>query len=427
MPVALSHLDNGIDLILEPIVTAKTAAIGFWFSVGSRYEEKNQRGITHFVEHMLFKGTSSRTARDIALAFDRIGGYINAFTDRENLCVHCVVPSEYAEKAIEIMNDMMNHSLFSPEEIEKERQVIESEIISSYDDPEEAANEAVFQAIWPNQSLSQSIAGSVEDIASLVREDLLDWYTRYIQNGKLLICISGNFSERKIRAALETNPDRKKIFNEPPFSLPNPHEGFHFLSASFQMEQLFFCYNLEKPKTLQEYLHWHILNAIIGDTMSSRLFQSLRERAAYCYTVYSYYATSSDSALLCAYASASKKNVKKLIADMKKEMQGLFTLNISEEEVEASKQHLCGEEIIASEDPEQRMKQLALQYFLDLPLVNSEERIEEIKKTKVEHIEALIKNNLHVSKSAFALYGPSLDFYTKRMLKKKYKDEYAKK
>jgi predicted Zn-dependent peptidase len=126
MPVALSHLDNGIDLILEPIVTAKTAAIGFWFSVGSRYEPKNQRGITHFVEHMLFKGTSSRTARDIALAFDRIGGYINAFTDRENLCVHCVVPSEYAEKAIEIMNDMMNHSLFSPEEIEKERQVIES-------------------------------------------------------------------------------------------------------------------------------------------------------------------------------------------------------------------------------------------------------------------------------------------------------------
>lgn len=417
MPIALTKLDNGIDLILEPIVTAKTSAIGFWFSVGSRYEEKNQRGITHFVEHMLFKGTRKRSARDIAIAFDRIGGYINAFTDRENLCVHCVVPSEYANQAIEIMKDMMNDSLFLLDEIEKERSVIESEIISSYDDPEEAANEAVFKAIWPKQSLSQSIAGSVEDINSLVREDLVDWYERYVKNGSLLVSVSGNFESKEIQKSIEKNPKRN-LFNQIPFSYPQTQEGFHFLRASFQMEQVFFCYGLEKPQSIKEYLHWSILNAIIGDTMSSRLFQSLREKAAYCYTVYSYYAAHSDSAFLCAYASSSKKNVKKLIADMQKEMALLFSTQISDEELDAAIQHLCGEEIIASEDPEQRMKQLANLFFLDLPLVNSDERIAEIKKTKLEDIEFLIKHVLHKSKFAFAMYGPALSFNTKRYLKK---------
>lgn len=146
MSVTTQILDNNVLLITEPVEGVKTASIGFWFRTGSRFESAETRGVTHFVEHMLFKGTKTRSPFDIAVSFDRIGGYINAFTERENMCVHCVVPSAHVETALEVMCDMTQNSVFASEELERERDVIISEIISSQDDPEEAALDAASEA-----------------------------------------------------------------------------------------------------------------------------------------------------------------------------------------------------------------------------------------------------------------------------------------
>ena len=142
---------NGVTLIAEPIEAVRTAAIGFWFSCGSRYEKEGHRGVSHFAEHMLFKGTESRSAFDIAAAFDRMGGYANAFTEREQVCLYCVVPAVHAGDALDILCDMAENSVFPDAEIERERFVIESEITASLDDPEEAALDAVAEILWPDR------------------------------------------------------------------------------------------------------------------------------------------------------------------------------------------------------------------------------------------------------------------------------------
>ena len=149
MAVETQILSNNVVLVTESVATVKTAAVGFWFPVGSRYEGEGQRGVCHFVEHMVFKGTTTRSAFDIALAFDRMGGYLNAFTDRETMCLHCVVPAIHLRQALEVMVDMASNSVFDQKELERERAVIQSEIVSSQDDPEEAALDAASEAVWP--------------------------------------------------------------------------------------------------------------------------------------------------------------------------------------------------------------------------------------------------------------------------------------
>lgn len=417
MPVSKLSFNNGIVLITEPVATAKTAAIGFWFYSGSRYETDNTRGISHFVEHLLFKGTTTKNAFDIAVSFDRIGGYINAFTDRENICVHCVVPSSFTTQALTVMNDMMLNSTLTRIDIEKERSVIESEIAASSDDPEEAANDAIFETVWPHQSVSQSISGSVEDIRKITREDLYEWYNKNIVHGKLVVCISGNFNEIEVQELLEKNPMRNS-FQQTFFPVPQWKPGMHLIKAGFQQEQIFLLYSIKKPETIDFFLQWCLLNAIIGDTMSSRLFQSLREKAGYCYNVYSYITMLSDSAFWCAYASSSKKNVYKVIADLFDQMKLFFTGRISVDELESARQHICGEEIIASEDPEQRMKTLAKLYFLNLPLLSSEERVERIMDISIEQIQSLIYELFIEKEKVLALYGPSLLQWQKNALKK---------
>mgnify|MGYP002513499953 FL=1 len=158
MPIFQQILQNKAVLITEPIASAKTVAIGFWFSVGSRYESSGNQGISHFVEHMLFKGTSNKSAFEIAVEFDKIGGYINAFTEREQMCVYCVVPCFYAKQALSVISQMIYDSTFLPSEVEKARTVIQSEIISSLDDPEEFAMDAVFSSIWKNNPIALNIS-----------------------------------------------------------------------------------------------------------------------------------------------------------------------------------------------------------------------------------------------------------------------------
>ena len=307
MSIVKKVLTNNTVLITEPIATVKTAAIGFWFSVGSRYENENQRGISHFVEHMIFKGTPTRSAFEIACAFDRIGGYVNAYTEREQLCVQCVVPSQYAEYALEILCDMTQNSMFSPEQVEKERSVIENEIISALDDPEEAALDAVAEAVWPKQSISQNICGTTDSIKKINTEDLINWYKKHIVEGERVICIAGNVNVREISKKLSMSPMQTKIEALSHFNVvPEWKDGLHCIEADFQQEQILLLYPLQTPISKEMYYSWAILNALIGDTMSSRLFQSLREQSGFCSNVYSFFNICSYCVFCLTYSSILK-------------------------------------------------------------------------------------------------------------------------
>lgn len=399
-------LQNNITLITETIPTVKTVAIGFWFNCGSRYETDAEKGISHFVEHMLFKGTKTKTAFEIAEKFDRIGGYLNAFTERETVCLHCVVPAIHTHTALEVMCDMVENSTFNEKELDRERKVIISEIISSLDDPEETALDASIQAIYPKNSISHSILATKKDIKNLSREQLVDWYKTFFKKAPMYVTIAGNIDATMITTILENLQERPKTSkNEEIFVTPNYSAGNHFIKADFQQQQFFTFYPIAMPLSQKTYYSLAILNALIGDTMSSRLFQSLREKSGACYSVYSFVSIYSDCAYWCAYASSEKKRVAKVITNLRKELALLLKDGFSDDEILAAKEHICGEEIINSEDMEQRMKFLSRNFSLNFVQTNLEETLDEIRSVTREELTITLHELLNPENEALLEYG----------------------
>lgn len=432
---------NGVTLIAEPIEAARTAAIGFWFNCGSRYEKEGYRGVSHFTEHMLFKGTESRSAFDIAAAFDRMGGYANAFTEREQVCLYCVVPAVHAGDALDILCDMAENSAFPDAEIERERFVIESEITASLDDPEEAALDAVAEILWPDNPLSLPIAGTVEDVQKLSADFLRSWYADYFRNGDLTVCVSGNVDtdgiyRRLEKMALRTSKtisgktgkplysDRESIGEKgaggkPASDSEEKKRRIHFLNADFQQEQFFVLYPLPYPFSLKTYYCFSVLNALIGDTMSSRLFQALREKSGYCYTVYSFFSMYADCGYWCAYACAPKKNAAEIVAVMRGELQLLIEKGFAADEVQAAKEHVCGEEIINAEDTEYRMKRLARCRFFGFEQTGFDDSIEAIRRLSDAELTGVLNVLLKIGEEQTVVYGPKLTAAVRKKIEKK--------
>ena len=399
-------LKNNINLITESIATVKTVAIGFWFNCGSRYESNNEKGISHFVEHMLFKGTKTKSAFEIAEKFDRIGGYLNAFTERETVCLHCVVPAIHTKTALEVMSDMIENSAFSEKEIERERKVIISEIISSLDDPEETALDASIQAIYPKNAISHSILATKKDVKNISRTQLVEWYEKFFTQAPMYVTIAGNIDTTMVTTILESMQSRPvSTQNEDVFITPTWSKGNHFIKADFQQQQIFAFYPIATPLTQKTYYALAILNALIGDTMSSRLFQSLREKSGACYSVYSFVSIYSDCAYWCAYASSEKKRVAKVIVNLQKEITLLLKNGFTDDEIIAAKEHICGEEIISSEDMEQRMKFLSRNYSLNFTQTTLEETIAEIRAITREELTATLQELLNPDNEALLEYG----------------------
>lgn len=423
MPILQQILQNKAVLITEPIASAKTVAIGFWFSVGSRYESEGNQGITHFVEHMLFKGTSKRNAFQIACEFDKIGGYINAFTEREQMCVYCVVPCFYATKALSIISEMIYDSTFLSTEVEKERTVIQSEIISSLDDPEEVAMDAVFSSIWKNNPIALNISGSVSDVESITREGLFDWYNQFVKSGPLVITIAGNFNQDEVFNCINEFPLRDNFNQNFSLQIPTWNSGLDFISADFQQEQFFLLYKLDSKIDLKQNLILSVLNAIIGDTMSSRLFQSLRENSGFCYNVYSFINLFQDCGFWCFYATSSKENCLNVAKNLIQIVDRFFNNEISQEEINYAKQHLCGEEIMSSDDMEQRMKQMARFYFSGYSQHSSEDILKIINEIQLEDLYEILKMIKTDLEKSLVIYGPKVKSADKKMILKEFDDE----
>ena len=409
MSVQQKILSNNIILVTEPIATLKTVAIGFWFPVGSVNESYGaavpNAGATHYVEHMLFKGTQTKSAFDIARSFDQIGGYINAFTERDTTCLYAIVPALRITYALQIMCEMVTDSVFAEEELEKERKVIESEIIASHDDPEESAFDAVYAALWKDQSISRAISASEQDVKKLTRDDILYWYKKYFQNGKLVVTISGNVDIDEVERILSMQPVRNH--DEADYYVADSvwSSGQSLITAPFQQNQIFAAYPLSIPFKEQNCIFWTLLNAIIGDTMSSRLFQRIREDQGYCYNVYSFFSVYTNAGLVCAYAAVEKNNTERVIDELHEELKKLVTYGVTEKELHDAKEHVWGEEIIASEDVESRMKRLARFYFSGYSLCSPEEYIEKIRSVTVADLNEELVRVIDEKQEALVVYG----------------------
>ena len=215
--------DNNVVLITESESSSRTAAIGFWFAAGSRYENKENRGISHLTEHLLFKGTEKLNTRETALTFDRMGGFVNAFTERENVCLYSVVPSLNGnfETACSCLFDMCENCTFPEDEFSKEKNVVKSEILSLDDDSDESALDELARSVWDDESLSRTIGGTVKEVDSLTLEKVRAFYDEYFVHGELVIVAAGKIDSALLKEKASALPHHRKVPDcQKPLDLP---------------------------------------------------------------------------------------------------------------------------------------------------------------------------------------------------------------
>jgi predicted Zn-dependent peptidase len=403
-PIFRRALSNGVEFIGERVEASAIAAIALRFRAGSRYETAANSGISHFVEHLLFKGTERLSSFDIALAFDTMGGYANAYTDKECVVMYCVVPAAGAEKALETMLEMALHARFGEDEVELERGVILDEIVSSHDDAEEDALDKTAEAVWGKNSMALGAAGKEESVSALTRRQLFNWYKKHFAEGSLSVFAAGKFDTAALLGLLECLPARRLPPGRP--KTPAWRAGFQVIPAPFLQEQFFVMFPVASPVSEKRFYALAALNALLGDTMSSRLFRRLREQSGLCYTVYSYNVFFSDCAFFTVYTSASKKNLLRIGREIAAEFAEIKAGGIGAGEIAAAQEHLCGEEMISSEDMEYRMKRLMRNSALGFPLRGTEETLALIRAVTPASVTNEMQALLQPRSRADVVYGP---------------------
>lgn len=386
---------NGVRIVAEDIPHVRSVAMGIWVNVGSRYEQPHENGMTHFIEHMLFKGTDTRSAKDIAEQFDRIGGQLNAFTSKENTCYYAVVLDHHAEKAIEILTDMFFHSKFSPEDIDKERQVILEEIAITEDAPDDDVDERLWQAMFPNNALGSPILGTTETLQTFNRENLLAYMHKHYRPEQVVVSIAGHLSPTLIQTI-------EKLFNQ--FPTTTSYEPTIFTSPTFvpakiekksQVEQSHLALgypglSMQSPNLLSLV----VLNSVLGDSMSSRLFQEVREEKALAYSVYSYYSAYQDAGAFVIYAGTSPHQLPLLQQTITRSIDTICREGITEKELLFAKEQLESNLLLGLETAYDFMSRNAkneLVFGYDRTI---EKALAELKQVTVHSVNQIINDHL---------------------------------
>lgn len=424
MPITDRLLPNGIRLVTEPIAASNSAAIGFWFPAGSRDELPGQGGITHFIEHLLFKGTPGLSAAELARFFDRIGGYVNAFTERELVCLMCVVPPSNVPDAVGVMMDMITSSVFSDQDIENERSVIISEILSINDDPDETGMEAAISVIYPDNPISRPIAGTIDGVQSLSPSAIRSFYRDRFAAALPLVTAAGNIDRELLAGRLASFPhsgsghetshnvprltDRgaSSVISAGNQGVPIWNAGRFARVSPFKQAQVFLSFPVSTIRTAKTWYSWAVLNAIIGDTVSSRLFQSLREKSGLCYSVYSFYLFNRDSALWTACLSTPPDKAGYAMESLVREIDLLASGGISPTELQDAKSHLVGEILLGADDTEYRMKRMARQIMFNDSVHEIERAVDYINGISDGDVSALIDGVFKGNSRCLFIYGP---------------------
>ncbi len=413
MSIEKITLKNQVTLITNEIPLSKVTTFGFYFSVGSRFEGEKERGISHFTEHMLFKGTKTKSNKEILMAFDRMGGVFNAFTERENVGVYCTVPTENKANfitALDTLCDLSENCVFPKEEMEKERQVVINEILSVLDDPDDSAMDELALTAWPNQNISLPITGTVSDVKSITQSQMIDFYKKHFVEGELVVIVSGKIYKDLLLSSLEKLLSRKtslEFFKNLHFkekAIWKPEK--RIVKTKFNQTQVFVMYPLKSNLCFADYISLLIFNCAAGETMSSRLFYSLREKDGLCYSVGSFYTTYENAGFWSSYAVCEGKKAEEVFDKMSKEILGFSKKEISDEEIEVAKERLCGSEVISETRTSFLNQRLWNFYSMGFPLFETDSLLESIRSAKKSDIITFIKGLLDEEKKTSLFYGP---------------------
>lgn len=353
-------LSNGITALFEAIPSYRSVSVGFFLKLGSRNENLKEAGYSHFCEHMLFKETTSLKKNEISSLFDEMGGYINAYTTHENIVIYNRVPNFLHEKNINLMFDIFNDSIFDEKELELERNVIVNEIRSDFEDPHEKVHEDFLRNIFNNYSLGLPIIGNEESIKLVDRQSIYEFYLKNFLGNNLLISVCGDIDIDATTSILEQLKPRRNLIIQPSKAEPtkNKNRYFHTILQSEQVHLIMGAANFEI--TEENYFHYILLNSILGESMSSRFFQKIRDELGLCYSIYSFFSKFKFESLFGLYVSVMPHNLDKTITEISKIIKDLLKNGITEKELERAKQQKIGETILGYDVLQKRMQRIAL-------------------------------------------------------------------
>jgi predicted Zn-dependent peptidase len=362
--IKMSVLSNGIRVITEPMAAVRSVAVGFWIGSGSRSEPPKQNGISHFIEHMLFKGTPKRSAEDIAREMDAIGGDLDAFTGREFVGYDMKVLDEHLPLALEILSDMLRNPSMAPEDIEKERGVILEELKMEKDSPEAMVHELFVSRFWRGHSLGRPIIGTKRTLDSFDEPALRAYHESHYTASNVTVTAAGNLTHDAVVELVDRNlgnHPRGVLAEHPPFeSSETPFE----LKSRRSLQQMQLCLGTPMFEAVHPLRYaCYVLNVLLGGSMSSRLFQNIRERQGLAYSISSELHQYCDSGCLGIYAGTSPDTARRVVESILSELRRLKEEPISEDEMRHAREHLKGSMLLNLESTTSRMNNLARQWL----------------------------------------------------------------
>lgn len=401
-------LSNGIRVIAQPLPYLSSVSAGVWVKTGSTCETPEENGISHFIEHMMFKGTQRRCTRQIAADMDKIGGQINAFTSKECTCYHVRVVPDKLPVGIDVLSDLFANSLFDAQELEKEKGVVIEEIKMVGDDVEELAHEKISELFFTGSTLSKPILGPEENIRRFTRDDLTRYTDTHYFPANVVIAVAGNYEEAQLVDMMEQYfgaysrgvskeanecenpfaPERRSLFIEK--DVEQTHLCLSFPGANFADDERFSL---------------AVLNNVLGGGMSSRLFQLIREERGLAYSVYSYPSTYSSTGMFTLYAGTTAANADDVVQLMKQEIDTLKKERISGEEFSQGKDQLIGNYALSMEGSNAVMSAMGKSLLLLDEQYDDAETMRKIEAVTVERVDNLIDKIFDFSKMSAVFAG----------------------
>ncbi len=399
-------LSNGIRVVSETLPKSRSVSIGVWVKVGSRHEPPQVGGVSHFIEHMFFKGTEKRTAKDIAIEMDSLGGEMNAFTSQETTTYYVKVMDEHLPVAINILSDILLSSKFEPAEMEKERKVILEEIKGVEDTPDDYIHELLTSTVWPDNPLGRPILGTKETIKSLTHKDIITYIENYYSPKEIVISVAGNFEHARLVDLL--NSSFGKLSRN---GIPKQEATPAFTRAAVvkkkQLEQVQICIGCKGINyTHEDRYVISALNGVLGSSMSSRLFQEVREQNALAYSIYSYIMSYRDTGLLTVYAGADPTNALEVVRLVIREFKKIKEEGITPAEESKVKNQIKGNLILSLESSNSHMSRIARQEIYFGKYLSIDDIVKGVEKVTGAQVQDLARQLFVRENIALTILGP---------------------
>ena len=403
-------LENGLTIIGEEIPYVKSISLGVWINAGSRIEDEEISGVSHFIEHMLFKGTRNRTSKQIASEIDNLGGQINAFTSKECTCYYVKLLDSHIDIGIDVLSDMILNSKFNEDDLDKERSVIIEELKMYEDSPEDLAYDLLTENIYKNDPLGMNIIGTEESLNRLNREKLLDYFNKYYVPNNSVIAISGNFKFDEIINKIE---EKFKVWKKRDVNVDIKKAEFKscFLTKNKDIDQVNLAMSLEAVpiESDKEVYALAVINTVFGGSISSRLFQKIREEKGLVYSIYSSQSLYRKCGELGIFASMSNEHLKEVYESIIEEIKIIKKYYLTDQEIKESKEQLKGSYILGLESTSSRMMSIGRALLLNNKVESTDDILKSIDNVDRETVKIVIDKIFNLDKLGVCIVGRDVE------------------